>query len=133
MPGCFRLGQLSLDEPTVVLERLVFCASLDQKNGWAEPVGDRALFIKGVDSNVYSFLNLRDLRGLHSLFWKWYAPSRRLYRVTDKIAVGKVGKIFERYIAWDLINVSEDKEIGTWTVAVFIDDKMITVKDFEIK
>ena len=133
MPGCFRLGQLSLDEPTVVLERLVFCASLDQKNGWAEPVGDRALFIKGVDSNVYSFLNLRDLRGLHSLFWKWYAPSRRLYRVTDKIAVGKVGKIFERYIAWDLINVSEDKEIGTWTVAVFIDDKMIAVKDFEIK
>jgi hypothetical protein len=70
---------------------------------------------------------------VYSLFWKWYAPSRRLYRVTDKISVGEEGKIFERYIAWDVIYVSEDKESGVWTVAVFMDDKVIAVKDFEIK
>jgi hypothetical protein len=133
MSGCLRFRLLSLDEPTVVFERVVFCASLDQKKGWAEPIGEKALFMKGVDSNVYSFLNLRDLHGVHSLFWKWYAPSRRLYRVTDKISVGEEGKIFERYIAWDVIYISEDKESGAWTVAVFMDDKVIAVKDFEIK
>jgi len=47
--------------------------------------------------------------------------------------VGEEGKIFERYIAWDVIYISEDKEKGAWTVAVFMDDKVIAVKDFEIK
>jgi len=131
--ACIRFTLPALDEPSAVLERAVFCSSLDQKDDWAEPAGEKAIFKKGTDANVYSFLELRDLRGAHMLLWKWYDPSRRLYRETEGIAVGEGGKIFDRYIAWDLINVSEGKGNGVWTVAVFMDGTFFTSKEFEIK
>jgi hypothetical protein len=131
--ACVRFTPPVLDEPFVVLERAVFCSSLDQKDNWAEPAGEKAIFKKGTDANVYSFLELRDLRGAHTLLWKWYDPSRRLYRETEGIAVGENGKIFDRYIAWDLINVTEGKENGVWTVAVFMDGRLFASKEFEIR
>jgi len=131
--GCIRFRASALVPPTVVLERAVFCTALDQKNGWAEPIQEKTLFKKGEDSSVYSFLTLKDLQGAHTLFWKWYDSSRRLYRATDKIAIGEEGKVFERYIAWDMVYVSEDKKKGAWTVAIFLDDRLFSAKEFEIK
>jgi len=131
--ACVRFAPPALDDPPAVLARAVLCSSLDQKVDWAEPAGEKAIFKKGTDASVYSFLELKDLRGAHSLFWKWYDPSRRLYRETEGIAVGESGKFFDRYIAWDLINVSEGKENGVWTIAVFMDGRLFVSKEFEIK
>jgi hypothetical protein len=47
--------------------------------------------------------------------------------------VGEAGKVFERYIARDVIFVSDDKPNGLWTVAVFMDGQLIGSNDFEIK
>ena len=131
--GCVRFTPPPLDEPPVVLDRLLFCVSVQPKYGWAEPVEEKAVFVKGRDAAVSAFLALRALRGAHTLSWKWYAPSQAIYRAADKIAVGEDGKAFERYIAWDTIFVSDDKEPGTWTVAVFLDETLLVNGRFEIK
>lgn len=133
VPACVRFTPPRLEEPPVVLERLLFCASVLPKDGWAEPVDEKTTFVKGTDPGVSAFLALRSLRGAHTLSWKWYGPSKILYRAADRISVGEEGKAFETYIAWDSILVDNDKETGTWTVAVFLDDRLLVSGRFEMK
>ena len=131
--SCVRFVPPALEDPAVVFDRIVFSSGLNQKADWAGPVGEKRRFEKGSDPNVYAFLSFGELRGAHTLSWKWYDPSRRLYRTTDPIDIGEAGKVFERYIAWDVIFVSDDKPNGLWTVAVFMDGRLIGSNDFEIK
>ena len=131
--ACVRFVPTALEGPAVVFDRIVFSAGLDQKDGWAKPAGEKRRFDKGTDPNVYAFLGFGELRGVHTLSWKWYDPSRQLYRTTDPIDIGEAGKVFERYIAWDVIVVLDDKPNGIWTVAVFMDGRLIGSNDFEIK
>jgi len=133
LPGCVRLSPPALDEPPVVLDRLLFSTAVVQKDGWAEPTGEKAVFAVGTDARVCAFLAFRTLRGAHTLSWKWYTPSQALDRSSDKITVGEDGKAFERYIAWDTMNVSEAAAAGTWTVAVFLDERLLVTGRFEIK
>lgn len=132
--GCIRFTPVSgLKPPPAILDRMVLCAAINQKDNWADPAGEKTVFKKGEDANAISFLNFRDFHGRHTLVWKWYDPARRLYRASDGIAVGEDGKVYEKYIAWDMIYVSEEKADGTWTVAVFMDGILLVSKEFEIK
>ena len=123
----------ALEGPDVVFDRIVFSSGLSQKAGWAEPVGEKTRFEKGVDPAAYAFLSFGEVRGAHTLLWKWYDPQRSLYRATEPIGLGAEGKVHDRYIAWDVIQISTDKPAGLWTVAVFLDGNLIVSKDFEIK
>jgi len=132
--SCIRFTRsAALQDPAFVLEQGILCADLKMQNDWAEPAEDKTVFKKGTDKNVFSFIRLKAMLGEHKLFWKWYDPSRRLYRVTDPITIGKEGQAFEKYIAWDQIYLFEEKENGTWTVAVFVDDRLLVSKEFVIQ
>jgi hypothetical protein len=131
--SCVRFVPTALEDPPVMFNKIVFSAGLDQKSGWAEPVGVKTRFEKGTDPSVYSFLSFGELRGGHTLRWRWYDPGRKLFRLTDPIDIGEEGKVFERYIAWDVISLSADKSDGVWTIAVFLDDRLIASGEFEIK
>ncbi len=133
MEACIRFRPTALEEPTTLLERAVLCNRVDAQNGWAESSPEQKIFTKGKDSRVFYFLELRDIRGEHTLFWKWYDPSRKLFRAAEKISIGEKGKVFEKYIAWDQILVSEEKDSGVWTVAVFLDDKLLASRELEIR
>ena len=122
-----------IEEPAAVLERMVCCGSIEEQSGWAECLDGKSVFVKGSDPGVYAFVAFRELRGAHTLSWKWYDPSRRLYRATDPIDIGSDNVAYETYIAWDKIAVSDDKENGRWTVAVFIDGGFLVSGEFEIK
>jgi len=133
-PGCLRLKRAeALKDPAFVLERHLLCADLKIQAGWAEPSESKSDFKKGSDKNVFSFICLKAMVGEHRLYWKWYDPSRRLYRQTEPITIGKGGQVFETYIAWDQIFLFEEKASGTWTVAVFIDDRLLVSKEFGIQ
>jgi hypothetical protein len=131
--GCIRLKPAVLEQPKAILGSMIFCSSVEQKEGWAKPSAEQTAFSRDSDSSVYAFLGFRDLRGTHTLLWKWFDPGRKLYRATEPIALGEESKAFESYFAWDRIFASEDKRSGTWTVAVFLDNKLLAVKSFEIK
>jgi len=95
--SCIRFTRsAALQGPAFVLEQSILCADLKMQNDWAEPAEDKMVFKKGADKNVFSFIRLKAMLGEHKLFWKWYDPSRRLYRVTDPITIGKEGQAFEK-------------------------------------
>lgn len=123
----------ALQEPAFVLDQGILCADLKIQNDWAEPSEGKTAFKKGSDKSVFSFIRLKAMVGQHRLHWKWYDPSRRLYRQTEPITIGKEGQAFETYIAWDQIFLFEEKASGTWTVAVFMDDRLLVSKEFAIQ
>lgn len=131
--ACIRFTPAALEQPAAVLERAILCNRVDVQNGWAEPSAEQKIFVKGKDNHVFSFLEIRDLRDKHSLHWKWYDSSRRLSRAAEKITIGEKGKFFKKYIAWDQVSISEEKEIGVWTVAIFLDDRLVASRVFEIR
>ncbi len=131
--GCVKFKPPDLDEPAAVLERFVFCAAVEQKEDWAEPGPPRASFTAAEDGQVFAFVAFSDLRGPHTLSWKWYGPGRKLERAPEAIRIGEEGKAFDSYIAWDAIAVTPERACGTWTVAVFLDEALLTAKCFEIK
>jgi hypothetical protein len=132
--ACIRLApQTAVEEPAAVIDRLVFAAEVAKSGEWAEPRGEKNVFVKGSDAAVFSFLSLKDLAGEHTLAWKWYAPSGRLYRAPEPIAVGRPGQLFARYIAWDEIRLFAERDIGRWTVAIFLDGALALTAGFAIK
>jgi len=132
--SCIRFTSASaLEYPVYILETHILSAEVKVQNDWAEPAEAKAVFKKGADKSVFSFIRLKNMLGEHKLFWKWYDPSGKLYRLTEAIAIGKPGRVFATYIAWDQIFLFEDKENGTWTVAVFMDDRLLASKEFTIQ
>jgi hypothetical protein len=122
-----------LEEPMLFFESSILCNNVDIQNGWAQCSSEQTVFTRGKDNQVICFLNLKDLKGIHSVIWKWYEPSRRLSRLTRKIPLGDKEKIYEKYIAWDKINISNEKKLGIWSVAIFLDDEILTAREFEIR
>lgn len=131
--ACVKFKPPALDEPSAVLERFLFCASIEQKEDWAEPGPARSFFSAGQDGQVFAFVGFRDLRGPHALSWKWYGPSRTLHRATEAIRIGEEGKSYASYIAWDAVPLAPDRERGVWTVALFLDEGFLVSKGFEVR
>ncbi len=131
--GCVKFKPPALDEPAAVLERFLFCASVEQKEDWAEPGPGKTVFTADADGQVFAFIGFTDLRGAHTLSWKWYGPSQKLERAPEAIRIGEEGKSYESYIAWDAIALTPDRAPGIWTVAVFLDEGCLAAKSFEIR
>jgi len=131
--GCVKFKPPALDEPAAVLERFLFCSSVEQKEDWAEPGPSKITFTAESEGQVFAFVGFTDLRGAHTLSWKWYGPTRKLERAPQAIRIGEEGKSYESYIAWDAIAVTPDRAPGMWTVAVFLDEEFLTAKGFEIR
>jgi hypothetical protein len=131
--ACIRLTPTPVERPAAALERMIFCPAVTPKDGWAEPAAEKSIYVKSEGGSVYSFLEFRDLRGAHALIWKWFGPSRSLYRATDPVPIGADGKAYDSYIAWDRIFISEEKAAGEWTTAVFLDGTLLAAKTFEIR
>jgi hypothetical protein len=131
--ACVKFTPPALEEPAAVLERFLFCATVEQKEDWAEAGPARSAFAPAEDGQVYAFVEFRDLRGLHALAWKWYVPSGKLRRAPEAISIGEEGKSFASYIAWDAVSLDSEMERGTWTVALFLDGALLAEKRFEVR
>jgi|GEM_PF-818047 len=130
--SCVRIAPPPLEAPPVAFHGVTLCARVDQTEGWAEPGDEKARFHKGADPRVCALLRFGALSGAHTLAWKWYGPSRALVRTTDPIVLGEDGKSFDRYIAWDVLSVSDGTQEGPWTVAVFLDGLLVGTRGFEV-
>jgi hypothetical protein len=132
--ACIRLApKTGVDPPAAVLDRHVLCGEVIRSGDEAEPSAEKNVFLKGKDEAVCSVLIWKELRGIHTLAWKWFDPSGRLYRASEPIVVGADGRVFDRYIAWDKILIFEEKDAGRWLVAVYLDGRLTGTKEFEVK
>jgi hypothetical protein len=134
LSSCVRLVPRAVSEPpAVVLDRHQLCASVERTDDWVEASADRNIFLLGRDEAVYSVLFFREIRGTHTVFWKWYDPAGKLVVASDPVAVGAADRVFDRYVAWDRKPLAEDNAAGLWTVVVFIDDRLAGTREFELK
>jgi hypothetical protein len=119
--------------PSPALEKSVMCERVDVKDDWAHPTDEKVIFVKGEDKRIHSFLSFRNVKDEHVLEWKWYDPQNRVYRSSKRIKIGKKGHYFEKYIAWDVIFLFEEKETGKWKTAIFLDGRLLDTVEFEIR
>ncbi len=132
-PACITFDPFSLEGPEVFLDRAVLCRQVDARGKWAEPSAEQGVFIIEKDDKVCYYIELRDIRGEHDLRWDWYDHSKKLIRTTEKIVIGVKGKLYKEYIAWDQFAIIDESNAGFWTVAVFLDNKLLSSRDFEIR
>lgn len=119
--------------PSPVLEKSVLCGGIEMQDNWAYPTEEKTIFIKRKDKRIYSFLSFKNVKEEHFLEWKWYDPQNNVYRSSKRIKIGEKGQYFERFIAWDSIFLFEEKESGKWKTAIFLDDKLLDMIEFEIR
>ncbi|MBM3310430.1 MAG: hypothetical protein FJY80_02865 [Candidatus Aminicenantes bacterium] len=132
--GCIRLvPRPDLEQPKAAVDRHALAGAVERGGEEAEPRDEKDVFVKGRDPSVFSFLSLTDLRDEHTVAWKWYDPSGRLYKETAPVTVGLSGRVFARYAAWDEIRIFEAQDEGRWTVAVFLDGAVALTSRFEVK
>jgi hypothetical protein len=134
LSSCVRLvPRTAVESPAVILDRHQLCASVERTADWVAASADRRLFLLGRDAAVYSVLFFGEIRGAHTVVWKWYDPAGKLVVASDPVAVGAVDRVFDRYVAWDRKPLAEDNAAGLWTVVVFIDDRLAGTREFELK
>jgi hypothetical protein len=132
--GCIRWKPARpLVLPPLSLENFITCEEVVHQEESPEPAGNKAVFARGEESRACAFLRFENIRGEHYLVWKWYGPKGRLYRASDEVRIGEADNYFEKFMAWDNIFLSEDKEPGQWKVAVFLDGKFLESRSFEVK
>jgi hypothetical protein len=134
LSSCVRLVPRTAPEPpAVVLDRHLLCATVERTKDWVEAAADRNIFLLGRDEAVYSVLFFVEIRGAHTVVWKWYDPSGQLVIASDPVAVGAADRVFDRYVAWDRKPLAAENKPGFWTVAVFIDERLAGTREFEVK
>jgi hypothetical protein len=132
--SCIRLvPRPDLDEPKAAVDRHALAGTVEKGAEGAEPRDEKDVFVKGRDPAVFSFLSLMDLQDEHTVAWKWYDPSGRLYKETAPVTVGRPGQVFARYVAWDEVKIFEAQDEGRWTVAVLLDGAVALTSRFEIQ
>jgi len=134
LSSCVRIMPRTVSEPpAVVLDRHLLCAAIERTEDWVDASVDRNIFLLGRDEAVYSVLFFEEIRGAHTIVWKWYDPAGQLVVASDPVAVGAEGRVFDRYVAWDRKPLAEENKPGFWTVAVFIDERLAGTREFELR
>lgn len=81
-------------------------------------------------------VRIRDISGRHALRWEWYDSKGNLYYSTGESPINKDGRERELSCSWHRMFIKGEKAsglLGQWRVKVFLDNKLVAVKEFEIK
>jgi len=85
------------------------------------------------DDCVICFISLKDIATRIDLRWKWYSPDKKLVRDTGNIIVSKGGRYLAAATAYDRLQLNpENIAEGKWAVVIFMNDKFIGKKLFQI-
>jgi hypothetical protein len=126
----FKSGYLlpSVDQ----VESIHLCKNIDDSGDLLKPLDIQSEFTFK-DDRVICFIGLKDIGTRIDLRWKWYSPDKKLVRDTGNIIVSQGDRYLAAATAYDMfqlnpVNIAE----GRWTVAIFMNDKFIGKKLFQI-
>ena len=89
------------------------------------------------DSEVISYIDLKNVEGSHYLRWEWYDPQGKLYETSDNYPISVTeGKYVEDLTATHKITVNGEQAQnipGNWTVYVYYDNDRIAMNYFTIE
>jgi len=126
----FKIDYLLPSENQV--ESIHLCKKIDDSADLLKPLDIQSEFTLK-DDNVICFIRLKDIATKIDLRWKWYSPSKKLVRDTGNIIVSKGDRYLAAATAYDRFQLNpENIAEGQWTVVIFMNDKFIGKKLFQI-
>ena len=126
----FKTGYLLPSENQV--ESIQLCKKIDDSGDLLKPLDIQSEFTSE-DDRVICFIKLKEIATKIDLRWKWYSPDNKLVRDTGNIIVSQGDRYLEAATAYDMFQLNpENIAEGQWTVVIFINDKFIGKKLFQI-
>ena len=88
------------------------------------------------DSEIFAFVKLMNLWGVHILKWDWLDPKGKLYYSTGdyKIKCAE-GKYLKEVSTWHELSIRgepRERVIGQWTLNVYLDKEIVAVRTFTV-
>jgi hypothetical protein len=126
----FKVGYLLPSENKV--ESIHLCKKIDESGDLLKPLDSQSEFTFK-DNRVICFIRLKDIATRIDLRWKWYSPDKKLVRDTGNIIVSQGDRYLAAATAYDMFQLNPENIFeGEWTVVIFMNDKFIGKKLFQI-
>ena len=126
----FKVGYLLPSENQV--ESIHLCKKIDDSGDLLKALDIQSEFTFK-DDRVICFIRLKDIATKIDLRWKWYSPDKKLVRDTGNIIVSQGDRYLAAATAYDRFQLNpENIAEGQWTVVIFMNDKFIGKKLFQI-
>jgi hypothetical protein len=126
----FKVGYLLPSENQV--ESIHLCKKIDDSGDLLKPLDIQSEF-DSKDDRVICFIRLKDIATKIELRWKWYSPDKKLVRDTGNVIVSQGDRYLAAATAYDRLQLNpENIAEGQWTVVIFMNDKFIGKKIFQI-
>ncbi len=114
------------------VESIYLCKKIDDSGDLLKPLDIQSEFTVK-DDRVICFLRLKDIGTRIDLRWKWYSPDKKLIRDTGNIIVSQGDRYLAAATAYDRLQLNlENTPEGQWTVVIFMNDKFIGKKLFQV-
>jgi len=114
------------------LDSIHLCKKIDDSGDLLKPLDIQSEFTSK-DDRVICFIRLIDIGTRIDLRWKWYSPDKKLVRDTGNIIVSQGDRYLAAATAYDRFQLNpENIAEGQWTVVIFMNDKFIGKKLFQI-
>jgi len=114
------------------VESIHLCKKVDDSGDLIKPLDIRLEFTSK-DDHVICLIRLKDIATKIDLRWKWYSPDKKLVRDTGNIIVSRGDRYLAAATAYDMFQLSPENIVeGQWTVVIFMNDKFIGKKLFQV-
>jgi len=130
--NCISFKSRSLFSSENQVESIHLCKKIDDSGDLLKPLDIQSEFTFK-DDRVICLIRLKDIATKIDLRWKWYSPDKKLVRDTGNIIVSQGDRYLEAATAYDMFQLNpENIAEGQWTVVIFMNDKFIGKKLFQI-
>jgi len=115
------------------VECIHLCKGMEDSGDLLKPVDIQSDFTSK-DDHINCFIKLKDVSIKIRLRWKWYSPDRKMFRDTGDVIVNQDEEYLGVVTAYDMLQLNPgSKNEGQWTVVVFMNDKFIGSKTFQVR
>ena len=126
LSGCISFKIAPLPDPARVVKQVTLSNVIDESRELLEPGQTTSEFKAGSDT-VYCFVYIEEVAQRLSLRWKWYTPENMLYKESQEAVINQEETYLEAVTAYDRIIPESRPELhGLWSVAIFVDDVLLT-------
>lgn len=132
--SCISFKISSILPPENQVEFVYMCKKVDDSGTLLKPLDIQSEYTLE-DESIICFVRLKDVSQEIHLRWKWYSADKQMARDTGKVMINQDKKYLEVVTAYDRFRLNpmdKEKIEGQWTAVVFLNDKLIGRKIFQV-
>lgn len=131
--SCITFKIKPLPPPEDQVEYVLLCKEVDESGDLISPIAIQSEYTSQ-DSHIICLIRIKNVSKEIHLMWKWYAPEKKMAKDTGNVVINHEEKYLELVTAYDIFEFNPKENIeGQWRVVVFLNNKLIGRKAFQIK